>query len=279
LDKEREVQWLCADDKYFVRAIHHLPFLFPFVAVAVAAPPTERLMESVLPALAYGVSCSSTVLLQSLTDTPVMVEVEGHRGSGALVPMAGHANLTTQLDPGQQVTYKLEIEEETTTAWVKVREKIPATRAGPVVALSGTTECRAGDQLRVASRQVAYPMRNPWFSSEITDLRGAVVTLINTSEKAARASVCYSAGNLYSVPSAAQPSSDLQPLCSANSDVQIPPFGTREFPVEHGGNSHFSLKTNGQAIVLQMLRPADSSLRIYTVDSTIQFGEEVPAGR
>jgi len=262
-----------------MRAIHHLPFLFPFAAAAVAAPPTERVMESVLPALAYGASCSSTVLLQSLTDTPVMVEVEGHRGSGALVPAAGHANLVTRLGPGEQVSYQLEIEEETTTAWVKVREKIPASRAGPVVALSGKTECRAGDQLRVARRQVAYPMRNPWFSGDVTDLRGALVTLINTSEHAARASVCYSAGNQYSVPHATQPSPDLQPVCSANLDVQIPPFGTREFPVEHDGSAYFSLKTRGEAIVLQMLRPADTSLGIYTVDSTIQFGEEVPNRR
>jgi hypothetical protein len=264
-------------EKDCVRAIHYLPWLLGLTAVA--ARPAERVMESVLPALAYGASCSSTVLLQSLTDTPVVVDVEGHRGSGALVPMAGHANVATQLDPGQQAAYKLQIDEETTTAWVKVREKIPGTRAGPVVALSGTTECRNGDQLRVATRQVAYPMRNPWFSGEVADLRGAVVTLINTSERAARASVCYSAGNLYSAPSAAQPSPDLQPLCSANVDVQIPPFGTREFPVDHGGTSHFSLKTKGEAIVLQMLRPADTSLRMYTVDSTIQFGEEVPSGR
>jgi hypothetical protein len=37
------------------------------------------------------------------------------------------------------------------------------------------------------------------------------------------------------------------------------------------GNSHFSLKTEGNAIVLQMLRPLATGVKIYTVDSTIKF--------
>jgi len=59
-------------------------------------------------------------------------------------------------------------------------------------------------------------------------------------------------------------------------DVQVPPFGTREFPVERQGNSYFSLKTRGDSVVLQMLRPANEGVLVYTVDSTIKFGGEVP---
>jgi hypothetical protein len=61
--------------------------------------------------------------------------------------------------------------------------------------------------------------------------------------------------------------------------VQIPPFGARELPVTRDGSPHFSLKTQGAAIVLEMLRPVEVDVKIYWVDSTIRFGSEVPTGQ
>jgi hypothetical protein len=81
-------------------------------------------------------------------------------------------------------------------------------------------------------RDVAFPTRNPWFSSDSEQLRDGVIALINTTERAARASACYSSGSLYSVPGAS-----LQPVCSTSFDVQVPPFGTREFPVSREGST------------------------------------------
>jgi hypothetical protein len=247
------------------------PFLLAltFAGLATAA---DRVVESVLPALAYGGPCTSSIVVQNLGDVPVTVQIEGHRGSGALVAVEGVAGQTIHLDPGQRTSYQLDIEETTTTAWVKLTEPIPATRSAPVVALSGTTECRQDGALHTAGRQVAFPTRNPWFSGDTAEFHGAAVTLINTSDKAARASACYSKGNLFFVPGA-QPTAQLVPVCSEIADVQIPPFGTREFPVERGDNSHFALRTAGDAIVLQMLRPGDEG--IFLVDSSIRFGEEV----
>ena len=234
--------------------------------------------ESVLPSLAYGPSCSSTVVLQNLADTPVDVELEAHRSSGALVPLAGHAGRVIHLEPGMRGSYQLQIQEEETGAWVHVRERAAA-GAAPAVAVGGVTECRQGDQLRTAAREVAYPTRNPWFAGDVAELRGSVISLINVSAGEVRASLCYSAGNLFSVPGETQTSRELRPLCSSDFEVQVPPFGTREFPVERQGNSYFSLKTRGDSVVLQMLRPAKEGVRIYTVDSTIKFGAEVPEGK
>ncbi len=102
------------------------------------------------------------------------------------------------------------------------------------------------------------------------------MSLINTTERPVRASLCYSSGSLYSVPDR---SAELTPVCDSAFDVQIPPFGAREFPVAREGNSHFSLKTQGAAIVLEMLRPLGASIRLYKVDSTIHFGGEVLPAR
>jgi hypothetical protein len=77
------------------------------------------------------------------------------------------------------------------------------------------------------------------------------------------------------VPGGGQPG-ELTPLCSATIDEMVPPFGTRQFPVVRGGNSHFALVARGDAIVIQMLRPAGSAVRVFRVDSTITFGEEAP---
>jgi len=80
---------------------------------------------------------------------------------------------------------------------------------------------------------------------------------------------------LYSVPHNDRPAVELTPVCSETIQELVPPFGSRQFPVARGGNSHFSLTTRGDAIVLQMLRPAETSAKVYRVDSTIKFGEEV----
>ena len=252
--------------------------ILPLFAALALASGQERVVESVVPALAYGPACSSTVELRNLSDRPVVVDVEPHRASGALVGIAGHPEITIRLTPRERSSYKLEIEEDTEGAWVKVRERVPSPDRSPVVAVSGETECVVGDQLRTAGREVVYPTQSPWFSGDVTDLPGGLLSLINTSEHAVKASACYSSGGLFSTPTGTRGSAELMPICTTAFEVQIPPFGAREFPVARSGSSHFSLKTQGAAIVLEMLRPVGARVKMYKVDSTIQFGSEAPAG-
>jgi hypothetical protein len=259
-----------------VRPILPLFAALAFLSGMPSADGQERVVESVVPSLAYSPACSSTVELRNLSDRPVVVDVEGHRAGGALAPLIGHPEITVRLSPGERSSYKLQIEEETGSAWVKVRERVPSPRLSPVVAISGATECVVGDQLRSVGREVVYPTGNPWFSGDVTGLRGGLLSLINTSEHAVRASACYSSGGLYSAPTGGRAAAELMPICTTAFEVQIPPFGAREFPVARDGSSHFSLKTQGAAIVLEMLRPIELSVKMYTVDSTIQFGAEVP---
>lgn len=246
------------------------------ILVALLAPAAaqgqERQVESVVPALAFGGKCSSTVTMQNLSERWVVADVEAHRPGGALAPIFGHPAIAMRLGPGEKSSYKPQIDEETEGAWVRVRERVPSPSLSPVLAISGMTECVVGDELKSVGRDVVFPTRNPWFSGDVAELNGALVSLINTTERAVKASLCYSSGNLYSVPGT---SSELTPVCSAAFDVQIPPFGAREFPVGREGSSHLSLKTQGSAIVLEMLRPLGVNLRMYKVDSTIHFGGEV----
>ena len=238
----------------------------------------ERVVESVLPSLDYGPTCWSSIDLQNLGDREVTVDIEPHRASGGLVALVGRKQFTVRLSAGERDSYRLEIQEETGRAWVKIREKIPSPQLNAVVAVNGRAECAVENQLRSTPREVAYPTANPWFSGDIEEMHGNVISLVNTSEFAAQASLCYSAGNLYSLPSDSRgPAAELTPICSASFNIQIPPFASRQFPVEHEGNSHFSMKTQGEAIVLQMLRPLETGVKIYSVDSTIKFGGEAEA--
>ncbi|HLJ16765.1 MAG TPA: hypothetical protein VKV15_19880 [Bryobacteraceae bacterium] len=250
--------------------------LLVFLCFCLTADASDKVVESVVSALDSGPSCSSSVALQNLGDRPVTVAMEAHKASGALVPFVGHPAIAVLLEAGERLRYKLALEDGSAGAWVMVRETILAPGVSPVVAVSGTTECVTGNQLRTAGRDVAYPSRNPWFSGDVAELPGGVVSLINATDQAARASACYSSGVFYSGP---HPSTELTPVCSTVLDVQVPPFGSRRFPVEREGNSHFSLKTAGSAIVLQMLRPVPANVRMYRVDSTIQFGSEVPQSK
>lgn len=159
---------------------------------------------------------------------------------------------------------------------MRVRETIPSPQLSPVLAVSGTTECVAADELHTTVREVAAPVRDPWFSGNVSHGDDGIIALINTSERPAWVRGCYSYGVLYSVPHGDHPEAELTPLCSETIQELVTPFGSRQFPVDRGGNSHFSLTTRGDAIVLQMLRPAKTSVKVYQVDSTITFGKEVP---
>lgn|GEM_PF-1940779 len=256
--------------------------LVPAGKALAQADPAERVVESIVPWLESNSQCWSAVHLQNLGNREVAAEVEAHKSTGALAPLVGHTGIQVQLSAGEHAEYKLQLPEESTGAWVRVRETIPEPRLSPVLAVSGVTECLGGsnpgssNELRTTVRDVASPVRNPWYSSDVSHGDDGIVALVNTSESPTRVWGCYSSGVLYSVPHGHQPVTELTPVCSQTVDELVPPFGSRQFPVSRDGNSHFSLNTQGDAIVLQMLRPAKSSVKVYQVDSTITFGKEVP---
>ena len=127
-------------------------------------------------------------------------------------------------------------------------------------------------------------MRSPWFSGAVADLHGASIWMVNVSDRPVHASACYSSGSYYIIPSGSPREHETRPpqpatICSVSEQVQIAPFAARQFPVERDGNSHFSLHTEGPAIVLQALRPIDIGVHVYTVDSSITFlSEESESG-
>lgn len=239
--------------------------LFALISLSLAAAAQPRGMETVIPALDYGSACTSSIEAVNVTGSEVEAEFEGHKESGALVLLEGQAETAVHIAPRGKVVFKLRVENEEGAGWVRIREA-----GGPALAFSASVECVAGDRLLTAARDVVFPMRRPWFAGEVSKLRGAVVTVINVSERPARLTACYSAGNLYSY---GRP--DLEPICSATLDLEVPPFGTQRIPVEHEVNSWFGLRTWGDSLVVEMLRPLAPRVKIYRVDSTIQFGQEV----
>jgi hypothetical protein len=250
-----------------------LLLLILIAATANAADP-ERVVTSILPSLDYGASCWSSVTLSNLGDRVVTVEIEAHRAGGGLTGLTGLNEMVLHLNPGERVSHRLEVTDESGVGWLKVRERIPSPKLSPVIAVSGLSECTVADQLRSTPRELSYPTRNPWFSGDVEEMKGNVISLVNTSERAAQASLCYSAGNLYSVPTAAHPTPELTLVCSKSFEVLIPPYAARQFPVERDGSTHFGIKTMGDAIVLQMLRPLATGVKVYTVDSSVKFGGE-----
>jgi hypothetical protein len=252
------------------------PFFCLLICLLSAEEGRERVVESIVPWLVYNSSCSSAIELQNLGDREVIAEVEAHKSSGALAPLAGHSGNGVRLSAGEHGEYKLQLAEETDGAWVRIREKIPSPQLAPVLAVNGSTECVASDQLHTTVRDVAWPIRNPRFSGDVKNGDDGILALINASERPASVFGCYSSGSLYSVPQGDRPT-ELRPLCTESINELVPPFGTRQFPVARGGNSHFSLSTRGDRVVLQMLRPSATGSKAYKVDSTITFWEEAPA--
>jgi hypothetical protein len=248
--------------------------LFILIAATANAAEPERVVTSILPSLDYGSSCWSSVTLTNLGDRVVTVEIEAHRAGGGLTGLTGLNEMVLHLNPGERVSHRLEVSDESGVGWLKVRERIPSPKLSPVIAVSGLSECTVANQLRSTPRELSYPTRNPWFSGDVEEMKGNLISLVNTSERAAQASLCYSEGNLYSVPTAAHPTPELTLVCSKSFDVLIPPYAAHQFPVERDGSTHFGIKTMGDAIVLQMLRPLATGVKVYTVDSSVKFGGE-----
>lgn len=242
--------------------------MFPLLALLAATVSfQEPMLDSVVPELAAGPVCASRVELRNLGANTIEVSLEAHLDSGALVPLDGQRGLFVRLEAGQRSSFQFAPGDAIAKGWVKLR-------ALPVVALSGAVECTEGDRLRTVPRQVAFAMRDPWFDGDVAGLRGAEVLIVNTEARPAAAQACYSAGSLYSVPGE-RGSLPLQPVCSAVWETQLAPFATVRVPIEREENTHFSLRTRGAAVVLEMLRPLEGSTRLFTVDSNIHFGEEV----
>jgi hypothetical protein len=244
------------------------------LAATIYAADQERVVTSILPSLDYGASCWSSVTLTNLGDRVETVELEAHRAGGGLVELAGLKDMVLHLNPGEHVSHRLEIGDESGQGWVKVRERIPLPKMSPVIAVSGLSECTVDNQLRSTPRDLSYPTRSPWFSGDVKELHEHVISMVNTSERAAQASLCYSEGNLYSVPAVAPATQQLALVCSKAFEVLVPPYASRQFPVQRDDSTQFSIKTQGDAIVLQMLRPVATGVKVYTVDSSVKFGGE-----
>ena len=258
-------------------------------ALAAATPSTPpaadspRVFETVLPALAYSASCSSTVSLRNVAGRAVSLEIEAHRSDGALVAIDNDAGSDIQLAPGESGHFKLHIDNDAGDAWALIRERVPSAGLSPAVAVSGVTECLAGNELSRAAREVAYPRLNPKFSGQADALAGEVLLLVNASEEPASAWVCESSVGYYMLPPTPEGPARSRPICSTEFETQIAPFGTRRFPIGEGSAANFFLESRGDRIVLQMLKPLRSSVRLFSVDSSITFGDEVqpapPANR
>src|SRR5579864_3037229 len=96
--------------------------LLAMAGTSYTAEAQERMFESVLASLPSGSSCWSSVDLRNLGDRMVMVEVEAHRSSGALVALVGHPQFQFRLQPGERASYRLDVQDDSGDAWVKIRE-------------------------------------------------------------------------------------------------------------------------------------------------------------
>jgi len=258
---------------------HAVLFIFVVMAGALMAQGAEvtsgHVVESFVPALAFNHDCQSRVALTNLGEAAVKVEVEGHAASGGLLPLVGHRS-RTWINAGETVEYTLELEGETDGAWFRIREHVPSAEDRPVVSVRATTGCVSGNVLVSNTREVAFPMRSPWFAGSAAEWSGVEVWAVNVSPRPARAHACYSNGTYYVLPNerrgmAAAPPPQPQPVCSHFDDVQLAPWGAYRFPIERDGSTQFLLRTEGESIILQALRATSAGSHTFEVESRITF--------
>lgn len=231
-----------------------------------------RVSESILPSLAYSRACSTTIEVRNLGERAVDAQVEPHRESGSLVPLVEQPGMAIHLDAGEQKKLTLKLPEVTENAWIAIREVMPGPELSPVLAVTGQTDCVAGERVYSAVREVAHASQNPWFEGDVGDMSGARLVVVNTSAAVAVVTGCYSGGTLFANPNVPGGAA-LKPLCTYRFREQVGPFSAQQFPVVREGSSHFSLHASGNRIALQMLRLLDAVTQLFQVDSSITFGK------
>jgi hypothetical protein len=236
-----------------------------------AAPDQERTaFVSVLIPLSYGEHCWSTVTLENLRTQAVEVDVEGHDGSGALVALEGAPTIPLHLAAGQKASLRLQVDgQESEEAWIKVSER--GAGLAPGVAVSGTSECAARDQITTVPGAVAFPSRNPWLEGDVEQLQGKMVLVLNSDATAAAVRVCYSNGSMVEMPVERGRGGGTMPVCRSTRSIHLPPYALELLPVERDGSTNLTVRTTGAALVLEVLKPRPGKTRIFTVDSSIVF--------
>jgi hypothetical protein len=256
-----------------VRKLSAVCILAAAWSASAAEVASGHVVESFVPALAFSYDCQSHVMLKNLGDAAVKVEVEGHAAGGGLVPLLGRRN-QTWIKPGETLDYTLEIAGDTGGAWLRIREHVPSQADPPVIAVRASVGCLSGNVLVNTTREVAFPMRSPWFAGSSVEWSGVELWAVNVSPRPARAHVCYSSGTYYILPDESGHSTippQPQPVCSRSDDIQMAPWASYRFPLEQDGSTHFSLRTEGEAILLQALRPAPAGSSTFEVESRIVF--------
>ena len=255
-----------------------LRFLYLTAAIPLAIQAQARIVETVVPGLVYDHACVTRVELRNLANRQVTAEAEGHRGSGSLAPFTGSSGSAVALEPGERRILSLELPEETDSAWLRVRENVPTPSMNPALAITARTECVRGNELVSSIREAASPLRNPWFSGEVSGIEGELLVVVNVSERAALMTGCYESGTLISVPDAAHTGAELRPLCAHRFRELLPAFTSRRYPVSDGSNSRFSISAAGEAVVVQMLHRLEAGVQLYRVNTSINFGGEAAGG-
>ncbi len=186
--------------------------------------------------------------------------------------LEGRESTVVRLAPKQRLSLQLrEAGAETAMGWIRVSEELPIGSDRPVVAVSGKTECVAGDKLRTTVQTVSFPTRNPQIESPVEEMPGRLVLLLNSSGEAAEVDICYSRGSWTVVDD------QTKVICTATSYVQLPPFGLATAPISRDGSTEIVVKGTGAELVIRALRLEAETTRLYSVDSSIHFGYVVRA--
>jgi hypothetical protein len=231
-------------------------------------PAQWTVAETFVPALSFTKLCRSHVSLTNLSDAKI--EVEGHAQAGGLAPLIGHGS-RLRIKPGEVLEYSLQLEGDNEGAWLRVRERIASPDANPAIAVKATTGCLEGETLVTRSREIAVPLRNPWFSGRVAELAGVTLWAVNVSRSQAHLDACYSSGSYYIIPGETAKDATPVPICSHQDGFLLAPGAALRIPVAKDGNSEFSLHTEGDAILLQALRSDVTGTHSFSVDSTITF--------
>jgi hypothetical protein len=99
--------------------------LLILVAAAANAADPERVVTSILPSLDYGSTCWSSVTLANLGDRVVTVEIEAHRAGGGLTGLTGLNEMVLHLNPGERVSHRLEVTDESALAGSRFASGFP----------------------------------------------------------------------------------------------------------------------------------------------------------
>jgi len=224
------------------------------MASALSASAAPRVIE--IPALSFGKNRWSVVKMTNSSELARTVTIEVYRQNGDKLPLAGEVNLKPR--ETKELRVEAETERPREMCWARITD--PSGESG--LEATGVLEILRGDTIESFERPPHQPSRNTRWMTPSWSVQNKDLYFLNASDRLVEVSFCMSDRRTTTA-------------CPKRAThYPVPPKQSIMLAVGKLRQQYFLTESSapGQAVLVLMI-PAAGDRKVFSSDSSIQFGE------